>query len=206
MLTYSYLQVWLSSAPPSSYISHSLQLCSFLLLLSAFPSVDSCGRDHTSWGCCTILSDRVTYISQHTVYFCSIIIHPAGRQQSGGKQGRAGPSARKALPPFPCWLRHLRRLRRLLLASSAEGSLLSPLPGSQNRSEPQLTGLGTRAAGRGVLSTTQPHELQMSPAAMHTCQVWEGNPFFPWTFKRTLCCNSENIKIYQKYSIAHTCG
>lgn len=49
-------------------------------------------------GCCAILVDRLTYISQPTVYFCSIIIYLPGRQ-NGGKLGCAEAGARKAQGP-----------------------------------------------------------------------------------------------------------
>ncbi len=112
--------------------------------------------------CCTILVDRLTYISQRTIYFCSIIIYLPARQ-SRGKQGCAEACARKVQGPTPRYSIPLEAhsshsVRPHHVSLLGRGLPLGPPPESQSRAQPQMTGLGTRAAGRGPLSTTEPQQ------------------------------------------------
>lgn len=139
--------------PPLPCFLFSWQLCQG-------PHIEEVERS-----CCTNLVDRLTYISGPMVYFCSIIIYLPGRQ-SGRKQGCAEACARKVRRPTPMTsISLLAHFSSHSLKLCHAGLLcrrlpVGPLPESQSRAQPQLIGLGTRAAGRGLSPHQSPRSTQ----------------------------------------------
>lgn len=113
-------------------------------------------------GCCTILVDRLTYINQPTIYFCSIIIYLPGRQ-SGGKLSCAEACAHKARRPTPATSISLLAHSSHSLRPHRAGLLLQRAP---RRAATWITEQSTatddwpwdKGSRKGPLSSTEPQE------------------------------------------------